>query len=226
VACGLDGDLNPHDIVGCGGSNAKQEAGSRENMQTLRETDEQETLPEWKTRGDEDLQEESLLRPEMHGEGDARRESCANSIDAASSEIQRAILRAMRDYRKAPGPSQGQGQIEQPSFELADAVLVLSHALASREWGHSQLSTETAMQCLREAIVSLWPVQHVQNQEEEVWGSIPDEGKRWIVVEAGLRYLNRNRAHRLRCTGNGVVPLQAAQALTTLLDWAGMGING
>lgn len=54
----------------------------------------------------------------------------------------------------------------------------------------------------------------------------------WLApsVEPGVRLLvdgvamvvDENRAHQLRCTGNGVVPMCAAQAMTTLLEWAGL----
>ena len=50
------------------------------------------------------------------------------------------------------------------------------------------------------------------------------------AVESGFRLLaprlamvlDEDRAHQLRCTGNGVVPSQAGWALMTLLEWAGL----
>jgi len=141
-------------------------------------------------------------------------------------------LRELRKHKKALRSSQGQRLEEQRTHEFNDAVQFLSHIAASCGGRDNPEKRETAMQALRENILSSGVMQYAPNEVEAVWKSLADAeadwfilatcfGRDWADIPVG-RVSNGvpKRVDRLKGLGNAIVP-----QIATILGRAIMAIE-
>jgi hypothetical protein len=128
-------------------------------------------------------------------------------------------------------PPHRQGLEEQRPIEFDDAVQFLSHIIASCSGRNNAEERETALQALRENVLSAGNVQHTPDEVQAVWQSIDDTAADWFILATCLgrdwtdspigRVANGvpNRVHRLRGLGNAIVP-QVAEVIFRAIDLA------
>jgi DNA (cytosine-5)-methyltransferase 1 len=134
-------------------------------------------------------------------------------------------LRDLRKHKASLRSSYRQGLEEQRPIEFDDAVQFLSHIIASCSGRDNAEERETALQALRENVLSSGNVQHAPDEVQEVWQSIDDTAADWFIMATCLgrdwadspigRVVGRGvprRVNRLKGLGNAIVP-QVAQIL-------------
>ena len=98
----------------------------------------------------------------------------------------------------------------------------VSHVFASCGRGDLSEEGKTAVLRLRQAIVQIGTVQHLQDAKAEVWNALPEAVKLWTISAACCGYFTswpglsplttekiKDRGARLKSLGNSVVPAQA-----------------
>ena len=183
------------------------------------------------------VQSPKILRPEVHGGGDGEAGQVARAVVSQSKEspaIDDRPVRAMPEDGEPGGSPRGPELAQQRPFEHSDALRVLSHIVAPLARGHHAEAREAAMQALRETELPGWLLQHLPDEDKAAWDALvwPERVGLLLEIAGSEPALARispevarrdlSRAQRLRLTGNGVVPLQAAYALAVLAGRAGL----
>jgi len=164
------------------------------------------------------LHDAEILFNRMLGLIPSRGGPIAFSNAEARLQDQGAIMREMWRRRPLVNPSQGQELEEQRHGELANALLVLSHIIASCSGGDHSIYPEAVVFCLREAIVPKRTLRDPSYTLKKAWRPTSSHQVGEWIARACRFYLGRNQVNRLRCLGNAVVPQVAALAWKTLSE--------
>lgn len=142
--------------------------------------------------------ETKILRSLVHGAGDDQRRCDALSDPEKVFFFKEECVRSMWLIKEFASTPQGQKLAEQFTGKPSDLVCELSHITSPQKWGHKEKKTAAAVRHMWEAFL---PTLRTALQY------MPDT----------LAPRNESRTDRLRLLGNGVVPLQAAYAIRTLV---------
>ena len=165
-----------------------------------------------------------VLRPGVHGGGDGEGPDDAHALvfqSEAGLQVYEGGVRDVRDAGHADSTSRGSELAEQRAFEYQDALRLLSHIAPPLARGHRAEAREAALQALRETELQEWLLQHLPDEDQAHWQSLDGESRVDCLLEVARRkaeLVDLSRTARLRLTGNGVVPAQAAYGFSVL--WA------
>jgi hypothetical protein len=203
--------VNPHDRM-----------SYEQNMQTVRETINTETV--WISTGRQrDLPKEEVLRSDLYGEGNDQGRSNEIGITQKSEQIQEERMSGMQSHKESECSSYRFKYREQSARKSNDSLFGVSYemALGTREKGMEETREMSPLRTHGQEEQSL---PDSRKQEETERGSSSkkssDEGRvdhntGWWESEP---YIGRvatgikDRVHRLKGLGNAQVPLQAAVA--------------
>ena len=102
-------------------------------------------------RGRGSIQEEKILRSDVHGDGADEGNSRIESLDMENQEVEGNSLRNVQHGETPSDSPCRQRQDEQPPFEPNDIVHFLSHEMALDEW-ESKVEKTVGLHHLRKAI--------------------------------------------------------------------------
>lgn len=198
-----------------------EEAGSREVLPELRDQIRAQGLQR-QIGGSGGIRETKVLRHEMHGNCKDEARADTQGLWSTGEETQRSGMPELWNQYPPLNPSQRQGLEQQCPGEFRDAVQFVSHVIASRSGRDLSKETQIAVLRLRQAIVQIGVVQHLQDAKEKIWNALPQAERVWTISAAcssywtewwpGLTPLSqgrvKDRSHRLKALGNSVVPAQ------------------
>jgi len=164
-----------------------------------------------------------VLQQGMHGKGDAETIPNKKGLGKTSAKDAEGSLRAMRSNRKPRNSSQKQEVVGQPTGEYLHALRILSHYAAPCKQRYCSKKDMATLSPLW--VLDLWQdcMQHLPDADKKAWKTASRENQKATIIATAKQLVMADRTQQLRLLGNGVVPLQAAYAYTTLAAclWGG-----
>ena len=181
------------------------------------------TLPK-PPRGLGRFQAPPVLQSGVHGDWADAQEPEQERNSEANTEVQKPDMRKMRRNALCGDSPQGWELAEQRPKQFSDVVRELSRYIASQSIGYSGQERETAMLCLRKALISIGVLPYTSNAIQEAWESLSSETAAWVWMAAcGGPWTGEwpnipriasgvpHRVNRLKVLGNAVVPQVVAE---------------
>ena len=241
MAHGASGDMDR-------GSTYKAGDKRYEVLRGLREAAQAQAMGR-QVRSSGDIQQQEVLRSELHGES-LRGADQSSEREEQSSTISESCedgLRAVRVDGEAARPSSGREPDEQLTLELDDIVRLLSPSCSLAEL-HGRREDAEVLRALQRTIYEEGPLSHPSQSPAEIWSSLGEEAKsrirmgfdasRWRLVVpfplidgaefrggSGSPFEGKSRQEILKGAGNAIVSEVAISFIEDYLEATGQIID-